>query len=54
MVLEFFQKKIVKRYNWQELKHPLCLEMILRPIKDGIKSREIPVRWKKIEVKEHP
>ena len=39
-------KKIIKKYNWQEFKHPLCLEMILRPIKDGVKSREIPVRWK--------
>tara|TARA_B100000242_G_C43051942_1_gene491528 strand:+ start:472 stop:1191 length:720 start_codon:yes stop_codon:yes gene_type:complete len=41
-----FPKKIIKKYNWQEFKHPLCLEMILRPIKDGVKSREIPVRWK--------
>ena len=42
--LKYF-KKIIKKYNWK-FKHPLCLEMILRPIKDGVKSREIPVRWK--------
>ena len=42
-----FPKKIIKKYNWKELKHPLCLEMILRPIKDGYKSKEIPVKWKR-------
>lgn len=41
-----FPKKIIKRYKWKELKHPLCLEMILRPINDGYQSLEVPVKWK--------
>tara|TARA_A100001015_G_scaffold245586_1_gene281591 strand:+ start:3066 stop:3785 length:720 start_codon:yes stop_codon:yes gene_type:complete len=41
-----FPKKIIKKYKWKEFKHPLCLEMILRPIKDGYKSNEIAVKWK--------
>ena len=41
-----FPKKIIQKYLWKELKHPLCLELILRPLKDGYKSIEIPVQWK--------
>jgi len=41
-----FPIEIIKKYKWKELKHPISLEMILRPLKDGYKSEEIAVKWK--------
>ena len=40
-----FPTKIMKKIQWEELKHPFYLETALKPIRLGIKFHEIPARW---------
>ena len=37
---------IVRKINWQELKHPFLFETIIKPLRIGVKVIEIPGIWK--------
>jgi glycosyltransferase involved in cell wall biosynthesis len=37
---------VVKKINWQELKHPFLFETIIKPLRIGVKVIEIPGIWK--------
>lgn len=36
---------VVKKINWQELKHPFLFETIIKPLRIGVKVIEIPGIW---------
>ena len=40
-----FPTKLMKRIQWEELKHPFYLETALKPIRLGIPFHEIPAKW---------
>ena len=40
-----FPTKLMKRIQWEELKHPFYLETALKPIQLGIPFHEIPAKW---------
>jgi glycosyltransferase involved in cell wall biosynthesis len=40
-----FKTDIVQSIDWQELKHPLFFETLLKPIKLGYKVSELPAQW---------
>lgn len=40
-----FPTKLVQQIKWEELKHPFFLETALKPLRLGVKFKEIPVRW---------
>ena len=42
-----YPKKVLKKYNISELRHGFALEMLLKPIKKGIKVVTVPAKWKK-------
>jgi len=37
---------LVKKIIWEELRHPFLLETIIKPLRLGIKIKEIPANWK--------
>ena len=41
-----FPSELMKRINWQELKHPFFLETVLKPLRLGVKFVEVPAKWK--------
>lgn len=41
-----FPTYLVKAINWEELKHPFLLETIVKPLRLGIKVKEIPAIWR--------
>lgn len=40
-----FPANLVKQIEWEELKHPFFLETALKPLRLGVKFKEIPARW---------
>ena len=36
---------IVKKIIWEEIRHPFLLETIIKPLRLGIKIKEIPAKW---------
>ena len=44
----------VKKIRWEELRHPLLLETMLKPLRLGAKVKEIPTTWKaRVEGESH-
>jgi glycosyltransferase involved in cell wall biosynthesis len=41
-----FPTKLVQAIQWEELKHPFLLETIIKPLRLGVKVKEIPAVWK--------
>lgn len=41
-----FPAPLVRSINWVEKKHPIFLEMALKPLRLGVEMREIPCSWK--------
>ncbi len=41
-----FKTEILKKIQWEELRHPLLFETIIKPLKLGYKVKEIPSSWK--------
>ncbi len=41
-----FPTKLVQSIRWEELKHPFLLETIIKPLRLGVKVKEIPAVWK--------
>ncbi|RFM23055.1 MAG: glycosyltransferase [Candidatus Thermochlorobacter aerophilum] len=41
-----FPTKLVQSIQWEELKHPFLLETIVKPLRLGVKVKEIPAIWK--------
>ncbi len=37
---------LVKNIIWEEMRHPFLLETIIKPLRLGIKIKEIPANWK--------
>lgn len=40
-----FPTKLMKKIDWEELKHPFFLETALKPVRLGVKIHEIPTKW---------
>lgn len=40
-----FPTDLMKRINWEELKHPYFLETALKPLRLGVKFIEVPAKW---------
>lgn len=40
-----FRADLLKKINWEELRHPFLLETILKPLRLGAKATEIPCSW---------
>lgn len=40
-----FPTALVKQIKWEELKHPFFLETALKPLRLGVKFKEIPAYW---------
>ena len=41
-----FPKELVQSIRWEELKHPLFLETIVKPLRLGVEVVEIPTTWR--------
>jgi hypothetical protein len=41
-----FPTALLKSIRWEELRHPFLLETIIKPLRLGIKVKEIPTAWK--------
>jgi glycosyltransferase involved in cell wall biosynthesis len=41
-----FRSDLVKQIRWEELRHPFLLETILKPLRLGAKTKEIPTVWR--------
>jgi glycosyltransferase involved in cell wall biosynthesis len=41
-----FPTPVVKAIRWEELKHPFLLETIIKPLRLGVKAKEIPAVWR--------
>ncbi len=41
-----FPADLVKSIRWEELRHPFLFETLVKPLRLGIRVREIPVEWK--------
>lgn len=41
-----FPTNVVRAIDWQELKHPFFLETIIKPLRLGVRSVEIPAVWR--------
>lgn len=41
-----FPTALLKKIRWEELRHPFLLETIVKPLRLGIKVKEIPTTWK--------
>ncbi len=49
-----FKIEWVKKIRWEELRHPLLLESMLKPLCLGAKVKEIPTTWKaRVEGESH-
>ncbi len=42
-----FRSSLIKKINWEELKHPFLLETILKPIRLGCSIKEVDGLWRK-------
>lgn len=40
-----FPTNLVQQIKWEELKHPFFLETALKPLRLGVKFKEIPAHW---------
>ncbi len=40
-----FPSELMKRIEWEELKHPFFLETALKPLRLGVKFIEVPAKW---------
>jgi len=41
-----FPTALVKSIRWEELRHPFLFETLVKPLRLGVKVREIPTEWK--------
>jgi hypothetical protein len=41
-----FPTSLVQAIAWEELKHPFFLETVLKPLRLGVRLREVPAWWK--------
>ncbi len=41
-----FPTRLVQSIEWEELKHPFLLETIVKPLRLGVRVKEIPAVWK--------
>jgi hypothetical protein len=41
-----FPKELVQSIRWEELKHPLFLETIVKPLRLGVEVVEVPTTWR--------
>jgi glycosyltransferase involved in cell wall biosynthesis len=41
-----FPADLVKSIRWEELRHPFLFETLVKPIRLGVKIKEIPTEWK--------
>jgi hypothetical protein len=41
-----FPSILVKSIHWEEVRHPLLFETLLKPLRLGVKVKEIPSSWK--------
>jgi glycosyltransferase involved in cell wall biosynthesis len=41
-----FPTALVKAIAWEELKHPFFLETAIKPLRLGVRIREVPAKWK--------
>lgn len=41
-----FKTELVKKIAWEELRHPFLLETILKPLRLGARTLEIPTKWR--------
>jgi glycosyltransferase involved in cell wall biosynthesis len=41
-----FPTALLKRIRWEETRHPFLLETMVKPLRLGIKVKEIPTAWK--------
>jgi glycosyltransferase involved in cell wall biosynthesis len=41
-----FPASLVKAIRWEELRHPFLFETIVKPLRLGVKVREVPSKWK--------
>lgn len=49
-----FKMEWVKKIQWEELRHPLLLETILKPLRLGARVTELPTTWKaRVEGESH-
>ncbi len=49
-----WKTEFLRGHKWEELRHPFLLECLLRPLRMGATSTEIPVHWKpRIEGESH-
>ncbi|WP_162180019.1 glycosyltransferase [Bryobacter aggregatus] len=49
-----FKMEWVKKIRWEELRHPLLLETMLKPLRLGARVKEIPTTWKaRVEGESH-
>lgn len=40
-----FPSKLVKSIRWEEVRHPFLFETVLKPLRLGVKVKEIPSSW---------
>lgn len=40
-----FPTDLMKKINWEEMRHPFFIETALKPVRLGIKLHEIPTKW---------
>ena len=36
---------LVKKIIWEEMRHPFLLETLIKPLRLGVKIKEIPANW---------
>jgi len=41
-----FPADVVKSIRWEELRHPFLFETLVKPLRLGLRVKEIPVEWK--------
>ena len=41
-----FPTKLVRSIRWEEVRHPFLFETVLKPLRLGVKVKEIPSVWK--------
>lgn len=41
-----FPAELMKKIHWEEMKHPFFLETALKPLRLGVRFREVPAHWK--------
>jgi hypothetical protein len=41
-----FPAQLLKSIRWEETRHPLLFETIIKPLQLGVKVKEIPIEWR--------